>query len=208
MLDFQGIHEVDDITGQRGGLAVANGFVRQEMRIAVTPRIRHQHSVALGREQRRNFVIAVNVVRPAVQKNHHRTIGRTGFGVRHAQQSGVDMLQRAERRGRRISGSGTGRGGLRGGGRLRVSGAEHAEQGEREDRWANQAAASIAGAVVLQCHLHGDVSVASHWPGGLADLLQTWQAFQRGDVSELCPYRRPDESLCIETGSGYVVIHS
>ncbi|MCY1405604.1 hypothetical protein D9M71_208480 [compost metagenome] len=155
LLDLQRIHEVDDITGQRSRLAIAQGFVGEEMRIAIAARIGHQYPVALGGEQRRDFVIAVNVVRPAVQQDHHRSVGRAGFGVRHVQQPGVDMLERAERRGRRLSGLGRGRSRLHGGGRLRMGCAEHTEQGEGEDRWADQVAASLAGVAVAQCHLHG-----------------------------------------------------
>ncbi|MNF85100.1 hypothetical protein D3C84_674860 [compost metagenome] len=154
MLDLQGIHEVDDITGQCGWLAIAQGFVGQEMRIAIAARIGHQHPITLGGQQRRDLVIAVNVIRPAVQQDHHRPAGRACFGVRHVQQPGVDMLERAERRGRCLSGTGRGHRWLRGGGRLRVGRAEHAEQSQREDRRADQVAASVAGVAVRQCHLH------------------------------------------------------
>ncbi|MNF99137.1 hypothetical protein D3C84_820240 [compost metagenome] len=124
MLDLQGVHEIDDVAGQRGRLAIAQGLVGEEVRIAVAARIGHQHAITLGRQQGRDFVIAVNVVRPAVQQNHHRAIGRARFGVRHAEQAGVDMLERAERRGRRLRGAG------RGGGRgcLRVSYTQNAQQ--------------------------------------------------------------------------------
>ncbi|MNN00442.1 hypothetical protein D3C81_1130330 [compost metagenome] len=155
LLDLQGIHEVDDITGQCSRLAIAQGFVGQEMRIAITPGIGHQHPITLGGQQRRNLIIAMNVVRPAVQQDHHRPVGRACFCVRHVQQPGVDMLERAEGRGRRLGGTGRDHGWLRGGGRLRVGRTEHAEQRQREDRRADQVAASLAGFAVAQCHLHG-----------------------------------------------------
>lgn len=110
LLDLERIHKVDDITGQRGRLAVANSLVGQEMRAAVAPGIRDQHPVTLGRQQGRHFAIAVNVIGPAVQKNYHRAIGGADFGVSHTQQPGVDMLERAERV--RLEGAGTDHNGL------------------------------------------------------------------------------------------------
>ena len=121
LLDLQRIHEVDHVAGQRRRLAVAQGVFGQELRVAITPCIRHQHAVTLGREQWCDFVIAVNVVGPAVQQDHHRPIGRTGFGVGHIEQACLDVLQRAERRGRRIAGGGRFSG-------LRLSAADGAEQ--------------------------------------------------------------------------------
>src|SRR5262249_8124707 len=40
---------------------------------------------------------AVNVVGPAVQKQHWLAIGWAGFGVADIQQTGIDLLQRTER---------------------------------------------------------------------------------------------------------------
>ena len=39
----------------------------------------------------------MNVVRPAVEKNHRRSAGRTDVGVADVQNAGIDLLQRAER---------------------------------------------------------------------------------------------------------------
>ncbi|MNR32470.1 hypothetical protein D3C85_1500590 [compost metagenome] len=64
-----------------------------------------------------------------------------------------------------MSGAGVGRGGLRGGAGLRLGRTENAEQGEREERRAEQTAAGFAGCI-LQCHFHADVSVTSRWPRG------------------------------------------
>jgi hypothetical protein len=54
------------------------------------------------------------------------------------------------------------------------------------NRRADQTAASLAGFVVLQCHLHGDVSFASRRPRNLVDPFQTLVAFENTDVSGLC----------------------
>src|SRR5215470_12431241 len=40
----------------------------------------------------------MNVVRPAVQENDDGPIGETGFGVADVQETGIDLLQRAQRR--------------------------------------------------------------------------------------------------------------
>jgi hypothetical protein len=41
--------------------------------------------------------IAVNVVGPAVEKNHRRTIGGAGFSVANIQKAGIDLLERPKR---------------------------------------------------------------------------------------------------------------
>ncbi|MNN67479.1 hypothetical protein D3C81_1831160 [compost metagenome] len=96
MLDLQRIHEVDDITGQRRWLTVAQGVFGEELRIAITARIRHQHPITLGREQRRDFIVAVNVVGPTVQQDHHRAVCWAGFGIGDVKHASLHMLERAE----------------------------------------------------------------------------------------------------------------
>ncbi|MNF53954.1 hypothetical protein D3C84_353630 [compost metagenome] len=159
-LDLQCIHEVDDITGQRRRLAVANSLVGQEMRVTVAPCVWDQYPVTLGRQQRRHFAVAVNVVRPAVQKNHHRPIGGADFGVRHTQQPGIDMLERAERV--RLEGRSTRHHGLGSRG-LRTGNPESTElhQREREDRGAKETATTRGGSTAQHIDLHGDIP-ASH----------------------------------------------
>lgn len=38
----------------------------------------------------------MNIIRPAVQQNDHGALGRTHLGVSYIQQTGLDVLQRAE----------------------------------------------------------------------------------------------------------------
>ena len=47
-------------------------------------------------EQRGNVDVAMDVVRPAVEKNHGRTAGGTDVGVSDVQDTSIDLLQRAE----------------------------------------------------------------------------------------------------------------
>ena len=74
--------------------------MRQEARRAVAAQMRHDHTVALRRQQRGDVDKAVNVVGPAVQQEDCRSIGGAGFRVPDVQHSRVDLLQRAERRAR------------------------------------------------------------------------------------------------------------
>jgi hypothetical protein len=58
--------------------------------------VRNDHPVAGRRQQRRHVDIGVDVVRPAVQKNDRRAVGRTCLGIADVQDAGIDPLQRAE----------------------------------------------------------------------------------------------------------------
>ena len=98
LLDFESIHQGDDIDGERRLLAIADRVTGEKSCRAVAAQIRDDHPVARLRQQRRNIGIAVNVVGPAVEKNDRRTIGGTGFGISNIEDAGIDLLERAETR--------------------------------------------------------------------------------------------------------------
>src|SRR5436853_1396566 len=56
----------------------------------------HHHPITLRSEQRDNIHVAVNVVGPAMQKNHRWAAGGPGLDVTDVQLTGIDLLQRAE----------------------------------------------------------------------------------------------------------------
>jgi hypothetical protein len=66
-------------------------FARKKARRSV-PAHREEHAIACRGQHRRHVDKAVNVVRPAVQQNDSGAIRRTGFGVGHGQEPGVDLL--------------------------------------------------------------------------------------------------------------------
>jgi hypothetical protein len=80
-LDFERIHQGDDIEGDRRRLTVAHGRARQEARRAIAPQRGNDDAIALRRELRRHVDKAVDVVGPAVQEQHWWTIGGAGLGV-------------------------------------------------------------------------------------------------------------------------------
>lgn len=58
--------------------------------------MRDKHPEASRGQQRRDVDEAVNVIRPAVEKNHGWADGRTDFRVADIQDPGVDLFQLAE----------------------------------------------------------------------------------------------------------------
>src|SRR3981189_1548296 len=66
------------------------------MRRAVATEIRDDHAVARSCEHGRDIDKAVNVVGPAVQKNHNGSVRGTGLCGTHLQYARIDLLQRAE----------------------------------------------------------------------------------------------------------------
>ena len=97
-LDLEGVHEGDDVEGQRRLLAVADSLLRQERRRAVAAEIRDEHAVPSSREQRDDLGVAVDVVRPAMQKDNRRAVCRPGIYVADVQNAGVNLPDGAERR--------------------------------------------------------------------------------------------------------------
>ena len=57
----------------------------QEACRAVASQVRHDHAIAGGREQWRDFGEAVDVIGPAVQQDHVRSVGRSRFRVADAE---------------------------------------------------------------------------------------------------------------------------
>ena len=97
LLNSERVHQRDDVGGQRRLLTVSNAIARQKPRCPVTAQIRNDDPVADRCEQWRNIDEAMNVVRPAVKKNHGRASRRTDLGVSDVQDTGADLLQCAER---------------------------------------------------------------------------------------------------------------
>src|SRR5882672_3796961 len=62
-------------------LSIPERFAREKARRAIAAQIRDYGPVARRCQQRSDIDIAVDVVRPAVQKNDHRTIGGADFSV-------------------------------------------------------------------------------------------------------------------------------
>ena len=79
-----------------GLLAIADRVGRQKARRAVATQIGDDHPVAGRRQQGRDIDEAVDVVRPAVQQDDRRPVGRAGFRVADVESAGVDLLERGE----------------------------------------------------------------------------------------------------------------
>ena len=71
----------------------------QEARRAVAAQVRDDHPVARGGQQRGDVDVAVDVVRPAVQQEDRRPVGRAGVGVADVEDAGVDLPDGPECRG-------------------------------------------------------------------------------------------------------------
>ncbi|MNJ61547.1 hypothetical protein D3C77_573410 [compost metagenome] len=93
---MQRVHEGDHVAGQCRGLGIAWGCRRQEAGLPVTTYVGHQHPVAFCRQGGCNLFEAVNVIRPAMQQDHHRAVGRALLYVGHIEHASVDVFQRAE----------------------------------------------------------------------------------------------------------------
>ena len=74
-------------------LTVTKRVGGQEARRSVAAQVRHDHPVAGRCQQRRHVDVAVNVVRPAVQKEDRRTARRARLRVPHAQEARIDLFQ-------------------------------------------------------------------------------------------------------------------
>jgi hypothetical protein len=59
--------------------------------------MRDDHPVALRCQNRGDVNVTVNVVGPTVEQDDGGSIGWAGFGVSNIQETGVDLLERAER---------------------------------------------------------------------------------------------------------------
>lgn len=132
------------------------------MGIAIASGVRHQHPVALGGQQRRYLGVAVNVVGPAMQQDHHRAIGRADFGVGHIQQAGFHMLQRAERAVGSCAGSRR---------CLRILCTGDAEGTELQQRKGQQRRAHQAAGWGVQLCVHGESPAAGGVPGSQLNVV-------------------------------------
>src|SRR5207344_3012011 len=88
----------DRVECERGLLAVPDGLVRLEARRAVAAQVRDDHPAAGRDQQRGDLLVAVDVVRPAVQQHDRGSIGGARVDVADVQEAGVDLRDRAERR--------------------------------------------------------------------------------------------------------------
>ncbi|MNO87596.1 hypothetical protein D3C76_790190 [compost metagenome] len=157
LLDLQRIHEINQIACQCRRLAVAQGLGRQETRVAITASIRNQHAIALLCQRWRHIRIAVDVVRPTVQQDHHRPVGGTDLGIGNVQQAGLDVLERAERRVTTRCNGAEGAGRYIGGVCLRRGKPQGTElhHGEHQDGGREQATKAWYKRVVRQSRIHG-----------------------------------------------------
>ena len=91
-LDPEGVHQRDDVDCQDRLLPVAERLVGEKARRAVAAQVGDDHPVSGRRQQRRDLVEGVNVVRPAMQQNDRRTVGGTTVGVSDVEDDGSDLL--------------------------------------------------------------------------------------------------------------------
>src|SRR5262249_52449860 len=92
LLDVERIHEGDEIGSQSGWLAVAKRRTGQETRRAVAAKVRDDHPVASGGEQRHDIDEAMDVVRPSMQQNGYGSIGWAGVHIADVQEPGIDLF--------------------------------------------------------------------------------------------------------------------
>ena len=97
LVDLERVHKCDRVRCNSRRLSVAEGLVRKKARPAVAAQIGNKDAIPRRCQQGGHIDKAVNVVGPAVQKDHGRAIGRTGFGIADIQDTGLDLLQRRER---------------------------------------------------------------------------------------------------------------
>ena len=91
-LNFQSIHQFDDVHRDRRLLAIAWRVASEESGRTITAHIRNDHAVAGLRQQRRDLDKTVNLVGPAVQKNSGSAISRTNVGVSYTEWAGSDLF--------------------------------------------------------------------------------------------------------------------
>src|SRR6266853_6582133 len=101
-------HQCNDVESNCRWLAVPERCAGKKACRAVPAEIRDNHAIAFRTQYGRDINEAVNVVRPAMQKNHCPTIGRPGFSTANGKNACIDLLQRIERRVRSWPGFGCG----------------------------------------------------------------------------------------------------
>src|SRR5207248_9870093 len=108
LLDLEGIHQGDDVESNGRLLGIPERFAREKARRAIAAQIGDDGPVARRYQRRSDIDIAVDVVRPTVEKNDHRTIGAADNRVTDIQEAGIDLLDGTERGGRPRLGRGDG----------------------------------------------------------------------------------------------------
>ena len=98
LLDPEGIHQSQDVQGERHLIDVPGRRGGQEGRCAMAAEIRDDHPVALRRQQRRDVGIAVNVVGEAMHENDRAAVGGPRLDVSDIEDTGIDLPHWAERR--------------------------------------------------------------------------------------------------------------
>src|SRR6266478_3781037 len=91
LLDLERVHQLDDIRGDYGLLTISHRVMRYEAPGAEAAHMRHDHSVANGR-QLRDVDAAVDTVGPSVEQDCRRTVGRSGFGASDVESARIDLL--------------------------------------------------------------------------------------------------------------------
>ena len=81
LVDLERIHQRDDVESNRRLLSIPKRFAGKKARRTEAPQIGDDYPIARRCQQGRNLDVAVDVVRPALQKNHRRAIGRASFSV-------------------------------------------------------------------------------------------------------------------------------
>src|SRR5262249_42230823 len=95
--DLESIQKVLEIDRKCRRLAVPNRRTRKKPRCAVTAKVRNDHPVAGRGQPGGDINEAMDVVRPAMQKDDNGTIGRASFRVADIQDASIDLLQWSER---------------------------------------------------------------------------------------------------------------
>ena len=92
-LNFECIHESDDVEADGRLLGVAHGRAGKKAGGAVAAQIGDDDVGSLRLQAPVWRRQAVDVVGPAMEKNDCRTIGGASFGVSNIKQTGVDLLE-------------------------------------------------------------------------------------------------------------------
>ncbi|KTB63364.1 hypothetical protein AO063_13600 [Pseudomonas fluorescens ICMP 11288] len=94
--DVQGIHEIQQILGQRRLLAGAHDLRIDKPRRAIAAQVGYQHAVATLGQHRRNVIVATWVVRETMQQNDRRTAFRAVGFIGHVEHGGAHVEQWGE----------------------------------------------------------------------------------------------------------------
>ena len=96
-LDPEGVHQGDGVDRERYLLPITERRLRQKARHPATPQVGNDHPVPHRGQPGRHLLVAMNVVRPAVQQEDRWAISRTGVDVPDVEDTGLDLPDRAQR---------------------------------------------------------------------------------------------------------------